>query len=206
MYFSFDIYVNAPQNEGQCVKTYLLTWAPNEDLSQPQGLIQRGFVGFGRTPIWLKTSIPEILNDHFLIPCLPFNEAQHEKKCLLTCAPKGDSNQPAHSCSLIRDFVVCMKKLCIIGYPKCAHWRFWSDCVKVQVDLNLLLAYVRRYIFWRCNFNIWIFIFSLIHLNFQQVLVTTWFNITVQSLIKLYLGDHFDLDLDCLLSLVCLDV
>ena len=25
-------------------------------------------------------------------------------------------------------FVVCMMKLCILGYPKCAQWRFWSAC------------------------------------------------------------------------------
>ena len=30
-----------------------------------------------------------------------------------------------------------MKKLCILGYPKCAGWRFWSDCANAQSDLNL---------------------------------------------------------------------
>ena len=38
-----------------------------------------------------------------------------------------NSNQPAFSCSLIRVFVICMKKLFILGYLKCAQWRFWSD-------------------------------------------------------------------------------
>ena len=25
-------------------------------------------------------------------------------------------------------FIVCMKKLYILGYPKCAQWKLWSDC------------------------------------------------------------------------------
>ena len=46
------------------------------------------------------------------------------------------SNQPAHRSSLIRIFTVRMKKLCILGYPKWAQWRFWSDCTNAQADLN----------------------------------------------------------------------
>ena len=61
---------------------------------------------------------------------------QCEKTCLLTCAPSEDSNQPAHSRSLIRVFVVRVKKLCILGYPKCFQWRFWSDYVNAQADLS----------------------------------------------------------------------
>ena len=34
-------------------------------------------------------------------------------------------------------FVVSMEKLCILGYPKCAHQRFWPNCVNAQADLNL---------------------------------------------------------------------
>ena len=34
--------------------------------------------------------------------------------------------------SLIRVFV-----LCILRYPKCAQWRFWSDCASAQSDQNL---------------------------------------------------------------------
>ena len=34
-------------------------------------------------------------------------------------------------------FVVCMKKLCILGYPKCTQRRFWSDCINAQADINL---------------------------------------------------------------------
>ena len=48
-------------------------------------------------------------------------ELQCEKTYLLTCASNKDSNQPAHLHSLIRVFIICMKKLCIIGYPKYAQ-------------------------------------------------------------------------------------
>ena len=43
-----------------------------------------------------------------------------EQTYLLACAPNEDSNQPAHPLSLIRVFVVRIKKLSIILYPKCA--------------------------------------------------------------------------------------
>ena len=46
---------------------------------------------------------------------------------------------------MVRVFVVCMKKLCIIGYPE---WGFWSE--------SLLDAFIRRYVFQRygsiCSF------------------------------------------------------
>ena len=47
------------------------------------------------------------------------NEPKWGKAYLPTCAPNEDSDQPAHPRSLIRVFVVRMKKLCILGYPKC---------------------------------------------------------------------------------------
>ena len=34
-------------------------------------------------------------------------------------------------------FVVHLKKLCILVYPKCTHWRFRSDCMNAQSDLNV---------------------------------------------------------------------
>ena len=43
----------------------------------------------------------------------------------------------------IRTFV-SMKKLCILGYPKCAQWRFWSDCANAQADLNLRWAHISK--------------------------------------------------------------
>ena len=42
-------------------------------------------------------------------------EPQHEKACLLTCAANEDTNQPEHPRSLIRVFILRMKKLCILS-------------------------------------------------------------------------------------------
>ena len=39
-------------------------------------------------------------------------------------------------------FVICLKKLCILGYLNHAQWRFWSDCANAQADLNLLWAHM----------------------------------------------------------------
>ena len=63
--------------------------------------------------------------------------------------------------SLIRVFVVRMKKLCILGYPKsrckCTLWRFWS-LFYAQTDRAgwsefLMDAHVRRYVFWSSGSN-----------------------------------------------------
>ena len=69
-------------------------------------------------------------------------EPQHVKTYNRIFAPNENSNQPAYPRSLIRVFVLRMKKLCILGYPKCAQWRFWSDCAKAQADLNLRWAHM----------------------------------------------------------------
>ena len=69
-------------------------------------------------------------------------DAQHQKTYLRTWAPIEDTNQPAHPCCLIRIFVVSMEKLGILGYPKYALWRFWSDRVNAQADLNLRWAHM----------------------------------------------------------------
>ena len=50
--------------------------------------------------------------------------------------------------SLIGVFIVCIKKLCVLGYPKCTRWRFWSDYANTQADLNLCWAYMSRCVFW----------------------------------------------------------
>ena len=39
--------------------------------------------------------------------------------------------------SLIRVFAIRMRKLCILGYPKCAQWRVWSHCTNAQAYMNL---------------------------------------------------------------------
>ena len=74
----------------------------------------------------------------------PSFERQRVRTYLLTYAPNEDSDQLAHSRSLIRVFVVRMKKVWILGYPKCAQWRFWSDCANAQADLNLRWAHMSK--------------------------------------------------------------
>ena len=77
-------------------------------------------------------------------------EPQRKKTYLLACAPNEDSNQPAHPRNLIRVFVVRMKKLCILGYPK-------MSTVKILMGLrkcagwsgSSLGAHFRRYVSWR---------------------------------------------------------
>ena len=43
---------------------------------------------------------------------------------------------------LLGVFADRMKKLCILGYRECAHWRFWSDSANVQAGLNLSRAHI----------------------------------------------------------------
>ena len=77
-----------------------------------------------------------------------------QRHLLATCSsylpqgPNKDSNQPVHPRSLISVFVICMKKLCIFGYPKCAKWRFWSDCANAQADQNLCWLHFSKGVSW----------------------------------------------------------
>ena len=69
-----------------------------------------------------------------------------------------------------------MKKLCILHCPKCAQWRFRSDCTNAQSDLNLHWTHVRRYIFLRLRLIlvlIWnaAYFQSNIHWEWREVLV-----------------------------------
>ena len=80
--------------------------------------------------------------------CIHSFEPQRVKTNLLTRTPNEDSNKSAHPCNLIRVFFVRVKKLCILAYPKCAQWRFWSACAKAQADLNLRRALISEGTFW----------------------------------------------------------
>ena len=68
-------------------------------------------------------------------------EAKRQETYILICGPYRDSDQPAHPRSLIRVAAIRLKKPCTLGYPKCAQWRFWSDCTRAQADLNLCWAH-----------------------------------------------------------------
>ena len=93
---------------------------------------------------------PDCYYEHISIPIFLkikkkkniLNFSHFKKTYLLTCAPNEDSNHPAHARNRIRAFIVRMKKLCILGYPKCAQWRFWSACANAQADLNLRWAHM----------------------------------------------------------------
>ena len=60
------------------------------------------------------------------------------KYYLLTGVPTEDSNH----------LVVWLEsslspwRICILCYPKCAQWRFWSDYANASAELNLCLAHV----------------------------------------------------------------
>ena len=53
------------------------------------------------------------------------------------CVPREDSDQPGYLPSLIRVFIVRMKKAWVLSYPLSAQRRLWSDCVDAQADLSL---------------------------------------------------------------------
>ena len=57
------------------------------------------------------------------------------------CAPSEDSDQPGHPPSLIRVFVVRMKKPWVLSYPLSAQRRLWSDWADAQADLSLRWAH-----------------------------------------------------------------
>ena len=64
--------------------------------------------------------------------------------------PAKDSYQTARMRSLNKVFVVRLKKHCILDYPKCAQWRFWTICANIQADLNLSWAHMSEGVSWRC--------------------------------------------------------
>ena len=75
--------------------------------------------------------------------CPKLYEPQREITYLLSCVTTEDSNQPAHLRSVVNVFVVWMKKLCSLGYPKSDQWNHvWLDCVNAQADLILVWAHV----------------------------------------------------------------
>ena len=57
------------------------------------------------------------------------------------CASSKDSHQPGHPPSLIRVFVVRMKKAWVLSYPLSTQRRLWSDWVDAQADLSLCWAH-----------------------------------------------------------------
>ena len=69
-------------------------------------------------------------------------EPQRQKAYFQTCAPSEDSNQPAHSRSLIRIFIgrFLDSQWCKVYLS--GQWRLWSDCANAQADLSLRWAHM----------------------------------------------------------------
>ena len=76
------------------------------------------------------------------------NEPDSSKRYKLACSPIKDSDQPAHSCSLIRVFD--WRSTCSQGSNEFPGWKLklWSGCTDAQTDLSLAnlcrLIYDRR--------------------------------------------------------------
>ena len=72
----------------------------------------------------------------------------------MACAPSEDSDQPGHPPSLIRAFLVSMKKAWVLSYTLSAQRRLWWD----WADLSLRLAhshfvgFVTRWLILFCRF------------------------------------------------------
>ena len=79
-----------------------------------------------------------------------------------TCAPSEDSNQPAHSRSLIRIFSGRIFDLQGCNASSCGQRRLWSDCADAHADLNLRWA------------NIWEWTFSHVVAHFTCIAVFHW--------------------------------
>ena len=92
------------------------------------------------------------------------NESQRETTYHRKCAPDEDSKQHTHPRRLIKVCIVCMKKLCIVGYPKCKIQINLRKCKKSE---SMLGAHGRRYVFWRIgpNRSASIHDKTIIHLN-----------------------------------------
>ena len=80
--------------------------------------------------------------------------AAYDKTIKMKCALSADSDQPGRMPSLIRVFVVHMKKAWVLSYPLGAQRRLWSDWADAQADLSHRWAHshcvgfvVRRLIF-----------------------------------------------------------
>ena len=72
-------------------------------------------------------------------------DPQRQKTYLSICAPSEDSDQTAHSRSLIRIFTgrILDNQRCKVS--SCGQQRLWSDCAHAQTGLTSLGAHIRRY-------------------------------------------------------------
>ena len=64
-------------------------------------------------------------------------EPPHDKTNKMACTPSEDSGHPS---SLIKVFVVPMKKAWVLSYLMSTQWRLWSDWADAQADSSLRWA------------------------------------------------------------------
>ena len=77
------------------------------------------------------------------------------------CALSEDPYQPGHLPSLIRVFVVRMKKAWVLSYSLSAQRRIWSDWADAQADLSLRWAHSHFVVFVMSRLKLFFVIFQL---------------------------------------------
>ena len=78
----------------------------------------------------------------FPMAFVSITELQRQKTYLRTCAPREDSDQPAHLGSLIRIFTERILNSQWCNVSLCGQRRLWSDCADAQADLSLRLTHM----------------------------------------------------------------
>ena len=118
----------------QTARTFLMTWLISSS-SRNHGLSLFNIRFVNRSHIWAASW-------------------QNQQ---MACAPSEDSDQPGHASSLIRVFVVRMKKAWVLSYPLSAQQRGWSDWANALADLSLRWAHVSFCLFCHEAAHIWLF-------------------------------------------------
>ena len=81
-------------------------------------------------------------NFHLNINLVLKNEPYSQKTYLRTCAPSEDSDQPAHSRSLIRIFTERFLDIKRCQVSLCGQRELWSDWADAHADLSLRWAHM----------------------------------------------------------------
>ena len=125
-------------------KTNKMVCAPRKDSDQPghaPSLIRVFVVRIKKACVLsYPLSAQQRLWSDWAVLCKDINEP-HDKTNKMVCVPRQDSDQPGHAPSLIRVFVVRIKKACVLSYPLSAQQRLWSDWADAQADLSLPWAH-----------------------------------------------------------------
>ena len=129
-------------------------------------------------------------------------EPPHDKTSKMVYASSGASDQPGHLPSLIRVFVVRMKKPWVLSYPLRAQQRLWSDWADAQADLSLCWAICHfvGFVMRRLICDIQEFTLSMTVLksnesgNLQQVMISNFLLICWRHLYCVYIALMFSIN------------